>query len=157
MADCIIAYLPTRPSAKAQAQLIKDCYSLAGLDLANPAHRPQFFEAHGTGTPAGDPIEAEAISSALFPDGLATCSSFSPLFVGSCKTVIGHTEGAAGLAGILKASLAIQNAKIPPNLHFHRLNPKIQPFYGRLLIPNGVVMPWPTMTGHDLRRVSVNR
>ncbi|KAG6357467.1 hypothetical protein INS49_013344 [Diaporthe citri] len=113
----------TMPSADAQAQLIKDCYARAGLDLSNPAHRPQYFEAHGTGTPAGDPIEAEAVAAALFPDGRGVNGSLGPLFVGSCKTVIGHTEGTAGIAGILKASLALQHASIPPNLHFNRLNP----------------------------------
>ncbi|KAI0894504.1 hypothetical protein F4806DRAFT_471578 [Annulohypoxylon nitens] len=142
----------TMPSSFAQSQLIQDCYERAGLDLANPIHRPQYFEAHGTGTPAGDPVEAEAISSALFPEG---GTSSSPLFVGSIKTVIGHTEGAAGVAGILKASLAIQNAMIPPNLLFNRLNPRIKPFYDNLHLPTSLTC-WPTVAKDSPRRASVN-
>ncbi|KAK7702439.1 putative PKS/NRPS-like protein biosynthetic cluster [Diaporthe eres] len=147
----------TMPSAAAQAQLIKDCYARAGLDLSNPVDRPQYFEAHGTGTPAGDPIEAEAVASALFPDGRGGVDeSFRPLFVGSCKTVIGHTEGTAGIAGILKASLALQHARIPPNLHFNRLNPDVRPFYDNLCIPTGAEKPWPSMAWQGPRRASVN-
>jgi hybrid polyketide synthase/nonribosomal peptide synthetase ACE1 len=161
----------TRPSASAQAQLIRDCYARAGLDLNNPQHRPQYFEAHGTGTPAGDPIEAEAISSAFFLNKPVHGSEFEsissesqseseslPLFVGSIKTVVGHTEGTAGLAGILKASLSLQNASIPPNLLFNRLNPRIEPFYGNLLIPTSLT-PWPQVAEDEgiPRRVSVNR
>ncbi len=147
-----------RPSASAQARLIRDCYTRAGLDLRNPADRPQFFEAHGTGTPAGDPIEAEAISSAFFPDEEITRDPLiqNPLFVGSIKTIVGHTEGAAGLAGLIKASLCLQNAEIPPNLHFDHLNPRVEPFYTNLRIPTSLT-PWPTIPGSWRRRVSVNR
>ncbi|KAI1661695.1 hypothetical protein F4813DRAFT_169421 [Daldinia decipiens] len=150
----------TMPSASAQAQLIRDCYTRAGLDLTNPTHRPQYFEAHGTGTPAGDPIEAEAISSAFFSNnervnGDRVDGSPAPLFVGSIKTVIGHTEGAAGIAGLLKASLAIQNAMIPPNLLFNHLNPRIKPFYDNLCVPTSLT-PWPAVAEGSSRRVSVN-
>lgn len=146
----------SRPSASAQAQLIRDCYARAGLNLANLAHRPQFFEAHGTGTPAGDPIEAEAISSALFPDKVGLSGSPDPLFVGSIKTVVGHTEGTAGIAGIFKASLALQNATIPPNALFNRLNPRVEPFYDNLRVPTSLT-PWPAVIRDSPRRASVNR
>ncbi|KAK5992615.1 Polyketide synthase-nonribosomal peptide synthetase TwmB [Cladobotryum mycophilum] len=142
----------TMPSASAQAQLIRDCYARAGLDLTDPAHHPQFFEAHGTGTPAGDPIEAEAISTAFFPHGER---SPEPLLVGSIKTVIGHTEGTAGIAGLLKASLALRKAIIPPNLLFNRLNPQIEPFYNNLHIPTSLT-PWPAVPKGSPRRASVN-
>ncbi len=147
-----------RPSASAQAQLIRDCYARAGLDLKNPADRPQYFEAHGTGTPAGDPIEEEAISSAFFSDEEIPSNPQiqNPLFVGSIKTILGHTEGTAGLAGLIKASLCLQNAEIPPNLLFNRLNPRIEAFYANLRIPTSLT-PWPTTTGSWPRRVSVNR
>lgn len=144
-----------RPSATAQTQLMQDCYARAGLDLSNPAHRPQYFEAHGTGTPAGDPIEAEAISSALFSSASGD-NDVDCLYVGSIKTVIGHTEGASGLAGVLKASLCLQHAEIPPNLLFKRLNPHIQPFYNKLRIPTSIT-PWPVVAGGGPRRASVNR
>jgi hybrid polyketide synthase/nonribosomal peptide synthetase ACE1 len=74
----------TMPSAKAQYQLIQDTYAMAGLDVK--ADRCQYFEAHGTGTPAGDPIEAEAICSAFFGKEY---TSDEKLYVGSIKTVIG--------------------------------------------------------------------
>jgi hybrid polyketide synthase/nonribosomal peptide synthetase ACE1 len=134
--------------------MIRDCYARAGLDPNCPADRPQYFEAHGTGTPAGDPIEAEAISSAFFDKSDATISP--PMYVGSIKTVVGHTEGTAGLAGLLKAALALQNSTVPPNLLFNRLNPRIQPFYTNLLVPT-YALPWPAVTGNNPRRVSVNR
>jgi hybrid polyketide synthase/nonribosomal peptide synthetase ACE1 len=124
--------------------------------LRDAADRPQFFEAHGTGTPAGDPVEAEAISCAMFPDGKGPEVSLGPLYVGSSKTVIGHTEGTAGIAAILKASLALQNAVIPPNLLFDRLSPHVEPFYDKLQIPTSL-MPWPAVAGGGPRRVSVNR
>ncbi|KAI1181372.1 thiolase-like protein [Nemania serpens] len=107
------------PSAKAQGDLIRSTYAKAGLDLRNPSNHPNYFEAHGTGTPAGDPIEAEAISTAFFGKWLANGHNYDrkdhPLYVGSIKTVLGHTEGSAGIAAILKTSLALQNSTIPPN------------------------------------------
>ncbi|RYP69621.1 hypothetical protein DL769_005241 [Monosporascus sp. CRB-8-3] len=119
----------TMPSASAQAQLIRDCYTRAGLDLTNPMHHPQYVEAHGTGTPAGDPIEAEAISSAFFPHGQGVDNSPNrhPLY----------------------------NAMIPPNLLFNRLNPRIEPFYVNLRVPTSL-MPWPAVARGNPRRVSVN-
>lgn len=75
--------------------------------------------------------------------------------VGSIKTIIGHTEGTAGVAGVLKASLALQHGRIPANLHFHELNPKVQPYYTNLRIPTETV-PWPTLPQGGVRRVSVN-
>jgi hybrid polyketide synthase/nonribosomal peptide synthetase ACE1 len=71
----------TMPSATAQTALIRDTYRRAGLDLEKPQDRPQFFHAHGTGTPAGDPQEAEAISKAFY-GGAAS----DKLYVGSIKT-----------------------------------------------------------------------
>lgn len=74
------------PSNIAQTQLIRDTYARAGLDLNNHRDRPQFFHAHGTGTPAGDPQEAEAISRAFFKENPMKAEK---LYVGSIKTVIG--------------------------------------------------------------------
>lgn len=75
--------------------------------------------------------------------------------VGSIKTVIGHTEGTAGVAGVLKASLAVQHGQIPANLHFNKLNPKIRPYYTNLRIPTETI-PWPAVPQGSPRRVSVN-
>ena len=81
----------------------------------------QFVEAHGTGTPVGDPIEARA---------LGPCSGWagrkpSPCVIGSVKTNIGHLEAAAGIAGLIKAALALKHRQIPANLHFKQVNPEI--------------------------------
>ncbi|KAM0544555.1 hypothetical protein ACHAPJ_011772 [Fusarium lateritium] len=147
----------TMPSSVAQTALIRDTYNKAGLDLSKSIDRPQYFEAHGTGTPAGDPIEAEAISTAFFSNesGYRRDPSAAPLYVGSAKTVIGHTEGTAGIAGVIKASLALQNGTIPPNLHLDQLNPAVAPFYGNLKIPQEA-QEWPQLPDGGTRRASVN-
>ncbi|KAE8132029.1 hypothetical protein BDV38DRAFT_297328 [Aspergillus pseudotamarii] len=142
----------TMPSNIAQTALIRDTYRRAGLDINNPLDRPQFFHAHGTGTQAGDPQEAEAISAALFPrDSI----SDTKLLVGSIKTVIGHTEGSAGLASLIGSLLAMRHAVIPPNLHFDRLSDKVAPFYTNLEIPTEP-LPWPTLAPGQVKRASVN-
>ncbi|PWY77825.1 hypothetical protein BO83DRAFT_406874 [Aspergillus eucalypticola CBS 122712] len=133
----------TMPSNIAQAQLIRDTYRRAGLDVHNPLDQPQFFHAHGTGTKAGDPQEATAIYHAFFTK---ETEPEQKLLVGSIKTHIGHTEGAAGLAS---------HGQVPPNLHFNELNPDIQPFYGAFEVPTSV-KEWPALKPAQVRRASVN-
>ncbi|RAQ54773.1 polyketide synthase [Aspergillus flavus] len=146
----------TMPSPEAQKDLIMKTYSDAGLDPQNrPEDRCQYFEAHGTGTRAGDPQEARAIHGAFFGPSATASNDSSALLVGSVKTIIGHTEGAAGLAGLLKASLCIENATISPNMHFENLNPDIAPYAGSLRVPTEV-LPWPTLSPGTPRRASVN-
>lgn len=77
-----------------------------------------------------------------------------PLYVGSIKTVLGHTEGTAGIAAVLKAALALKNSIIPPNLLFSNLSEKVKPFYQNLKIPLEA-SPWPVLRGGP-RRISVN-
>jgi acyl transferase domain-containing protein len=103
------------PSEAAQSALIRTVYARAGVtpdDLA-------FFEMHGTGTLAGDPIEAAAVGRAL---GQARRD---PLPIGSVKTNIGHLEPASGMAGLIKATLALERGKVPPTLHCETPNPNI--------------------------------
>ncbi|KAJ5735043.1 uncharacterized protein N7483_000168 [Penicillium malachiteum] len=148
----------TMPNPIAQADLIRKTYARAGLDLSNECDRPQYFEAHGTGTPAGDPVEAEAISKAFFGNHARyhrKASEEAPLYVGSIKTVIGHTEGTAGLAAVLKASLALQHGVIPPNLLLNELNPAVRPFYNDLQILKHAKQ-WPRTGDRTTRRASVN-
>ncbi|KID93355.1 polyketide synthase 3, partial [Metarhizium majus ARSEF 297] len=140
----------TMPTPTAQAALIRETYGVAGLDPITD--RCQYFECHGTGTQAGDPVEAQAIRDAFFPNGQR--KEHDILYCGSIKTIIGHLEGCAGLAGLIKASLAIQNKAIPPNLHFHQLNPRVEPFYNNLEIPTSL-LPWPE-THSQPRRASIN-
>ncbi|KAF2165850.1 hypothetical protein M409DRAFT_23584 [Zasmidium cellare ATCC 36951] len=139
----------TVPSPTAQTSMIAQTYREAGLDPA--VDRCQYFEAHGTGTQAGDPAEAQAIHDAFFSGAGST--KIDQLYCGSIKTIIGHTEGCAGIAGLIKASLAVQNKSIPPNMHFTQLNPKIQPFYKHLTVPTSL-LPWPEVKGP--RRASIN-
>jgi acyl transferase domain-containing protein len=107
----------TTPSQAAQAALIHECYKKAGLDPAETT----YFEAHGTGTPTGDPIEAGAVASAFAQNG----SRPRPLKIGSVKTNIGHTETVSGLAAIIKVVMAFQKQQIPPNTNFEKPNPNI--------------------------------
>lgn len=107
----------TQPSSKSQEKLIRETYSAGGLDLATT----RYFEAHGTGTPLGDPLEASAIHSA-FSD---TRPGDQPLYVGAVKSNIGHLEGASGIAGFIKTILVLEKGIIPPNIWFECPNPKI--------------------------------
>ncbi|KAJ5429570.1 hybrid PKS-NRPS biosynthetic cluster [Penicillium cf. griseofulvum] len=146
----------TMPNAASQTELIRQTYRDAGLDPIRD--RCQYFECHGTGTTAGDPIEARAVYDAFFhaEAGLAS-SSLAPsgkLYVGSVKTIIGHLEGCAGIAGVLKAVLAIKNRTIPPNMHFYEPNPEVVLFCNRLEIPTAPIS-WPH-TGRSPMRASVN-
>jgi acyl transferase domain-containing protein len=140
------------PSSVSQAQLIRQTYARAGL--STDKDRCQYFEAHGTGTKAGDPQEASAIYQAFFGDK-ETQDPNDVLYVGSIKTVIGHTEGTAGIAGLLRASLAMKNGFIPPNMLFEELNPDIEPYYGKLEILKAA-KPWPQLPPGVPKRASVN-
>ncbi|CAK7217175.1 Type I Iterative PKS [Sporothrix curviconia] len=153
----------TMPNPAAQSDLIRATYARAGLDVTRKEDRCQFFEAHGTGTKAGDPVEAEAVYNAFFTYAATKddivfsdhADGSERLYVGSIKTVLGHLESGAGLAGFLRASLAVQNGVIPPNMHFGTLNPKIERFYHRLCVPTEA-LPWPALPDGVPRRASLN-
>ncbi|WP_033411517.1 type I polyketide synthase, partial [Nonomuraea coxensis] len=100
----------TVPSARAQQEVIALACDRAGV-------RPgqvRYVELHGTGTKVGDPVEAAALGAAYGTSRPAG----DPLLVGSVKTNIGHLEGAAGIAGLLKVVLALKHRELPPSLHF---------------------------------------
>ncbi|GFF78602.1 nonribosomal peptide synthetase 14 [Aspergillus lentulus] len=142
----------TMPNPEAQAALIREAYERSGLDPVRD--RCQYFECHGTGTQAGDPVEAQAIQQTFYPES----GVFSPddnLYVGSIKTLIGHLEGCAGLAGVMKTILCLKNRTITPNMLFDNLNPNVAPFYGHLRIPTST-MPWPPVSHGSPLRASVN-
>jgi epothilone polyketide synthase D len=107
----------TAPNGPAQEAVIRTALARAGVDPSAIG----YAEAHGTGTPLGDPIEIQALAAAL-GQGRGTDR---PLFVGSVKTNMGHLEAASGMAGLLKTVLALQHGEIPPHLHFHEPNPHI--------------------------------
>jgi len=121
----------TVPSATAQAALIRRA-------LANGRVAPNevgYIEAHGTGTVLGDPIEVRALTNVF---GKRT----TPLLVGSVKSNIGHLEEAAGIAGLLKVILAMQQDEIPPHLHFHQPSPHIDWSQRAVAVPTAPTA-WP--------------
>ncbi|KAI0015263.1 polyketide synthase [Xylariomycetidae sp. FL0641] len=134
----------TSPSLEAQVKLIRDVYRRAGLDPTDTG----YVEAHMTGTPTGDPIEAEALAR-TFGEGRRVDD---PVLVGSVKPNIGHTEPVSGLAAIIKTVFALKNAVVPPNVNYKVTNPNIPLDRWRLKVPR-TVMPWPV---GKPRRASVN-
>ncbi|CAF1195338.1 unnamed protein product [Adineta steineri] len=105
------------PSTAGQARLLNDIYKRADFD---PRHI-FYVEAHGTGTLIGDPIEANCLGQFF------NRSYFDPpLLIGSVKSNLGHTEGAAGIAGLIKIAMCMHHRSIPPNMHFTSLNPNIE-------------------------------
>ncbi|KAL1845792.1 Type I Iterative PKS [Diaporthe australafricana] len=138
----------TMPSAASQADLIRTTYREAGL----PLNETDFFQAHGTGTALGDPIELSAIGATF---GRARSQEQTPLYVSSVKTNIGHTEGASGLAGVIATVLSLENGQIPANAGWENLNPKLRLDDWRVALPvqGPLAMRWPTL---GLRRASVN-
>ncbi|KAL7940307.1 thiolase-like protein [Trichoderma barbatum] len=145
------------PNSAAQQSLIETTYARAGLDSQRARDQCQYIEAHGTGTRAGDPIEAEALSQAFFGDHNHRDSDHAKrsISLGSIKSVVGHLEGCAGLAGILKASLMTQHGVIPPHFDFKQLHDDAKPFCANFEIPQNA-KPWPTLPETVPRRVSVN-
>ncbi|WP_170319936.1 type I polyketide synthase [Polyangium spumosum] len=135
----------TAPNPAAQRALLQEAYRAAGVDPRDV----QYIEAHGTGTPLGDPIEAKALGAIL---GAGRDPS-RPLLVGSAKTNIGHLEGAAGVVGLIKATLALQNRRIPPSLHFSTPNPLIPFDELGLEVPTSL-RPFPTPERRLLAGVS---
>ncbi len=107
----------TVPNTPALVQVMDEALSQAGV----PATDVDFLEAHGTGTTVGDPIEINAVAE-VYCKGRV---SDHPLLTGSVKTNVGHLESAAGVAGVIKAALAIKQGVIPKHLHFHDPNPAI--------------------------------
>jgi acyl transferase domain-containing protein/acyl carrier protein len=105
------------PSFESQRALIRQVLGEAGIGGGEVA----YVEAHGTGTQAGDPVEAASIGAEIASGREAA----EALWVGSIKTNIGHTEAAAGVAGLIKAALVLHHRAVPPNLHFETPNPKI--------------------------------
>ncbi|NTX32850.1 SDR family NAD(P)-dependent oxidoreductase [Myxococcus sp. CA033] len=106
------------PNGSAQERVIRSALRNGGVEPS----QIDFVEAHGTGTALGDPIEVEALGR-VFQDER---HREEPLLIGSVKTNIGHTEIAAGMAGLMKAALSLQHRQIPKNLHFQTPNPEIR-------------------------------
>ncbi len=129
------------PSVAAQKSMMLSALEASGLDR----NAIGYVEAHGTGTQVGDKAEATSLGEVYGKKQLP---------IGSVKTNIGHTEAAAGIAGLIKATLAIKNHQIPPNIHFHQPNVAIDFDSLGIRIPVELE-PWlPTENG--LRTAAVN-
>jgi acyl transferase domain-containing protein len=124
----------TVPSQAAQEEVLRLAYKRAGLGRSDV----QYVELHGTGTAVGDPLEAAALGAALGEGRPAG----DPLAVGSAKTNVGHLEGAAGIVGLIKVVLAIENSELPASLNFTEPNPKI-PFEQLRVRVQDTAGPWP--------------
>lgn len=107
----------TAPNSEAQEQVIIEAWTNAGV---NP-ETVSYIEAHGTGTPLGDPVEINGIERAFrkYTDRKQFCA------VGSVKTNVGHLDNASGMAGLLKVVAALKHQELPPTVHFQRPNQKI--------------------------------
>ncbi|KAI9705765.1 MAG: Type I Iterative PKS [Bogoriella megaspora] len=138
----------TRPSARGQEDVIRKAYENAGnLAFSDTT----FFECHGTGTQAGDPLEVSAIGNVF-----ASSRSDAPedrLLIGSIKPTLGHTEGASALASIMKVVLALEAGEIPPTFGVEKLNPNIDFEGAKVMVVKDGTVSWPE---GKLRRASVN-
>lgn len=135
----------TAPSVEGQTEAIALAQAVADIDPRTIS----YVEAHGTGTPKGDPIEIDALTQAfrLKTDEKQFCR------IGSLKPNIGHLDVAAGVAGLMKTSLALQNKVIPPSLNFETPNPNID-FKETPFVVNNELTPWETE--HLPRRAGVS-
>jgi acyl transferase domain-containing protein/thioesterase domain-containing protein len=124
----------TAPSVDGQAEVIAEALALADI----PADKVGYVEAHGTGTVLGDPIEVAALTQAF----RATSARTGYCALGAVKTNIGHLDSAAGVAGLIKAVLAVKHGLLPPSLNFTRPNPQID-FAGSPFYVNTTLAAWP--------------
>ena len=134
------------PSVDGQASCIAEALAVADV----PSSTVHYVECHGTGTAMGDPIEVAALTQAFTrpADGQPYCR------IGSVKTNIGHLDTAAGVASLIKATLALQHRAIPPSLHFERPNRNID-FAGSPFEVNARLRTWEEPDGEP-RRAGVN-
>ncbi|MFE9881063.1 acyltransferase domain-containing protein [Streptomyces sp. NPDC005784] len=129
------------PSEEAQAHLLRQAYRSCGIDPATI----DYVEAHGTGTRAGDPIEVGAMAQVFGPR-----PADRPCLVGSVKPNVGHLEAGAGVAGLIKAVLALHHGEIPPQAdYFTTPNPAIRWDEAGLKVVTEPT-PWP-VSGHPRR------
>lgn len=134
------------PGLNAQASVIATAQAIAAVDPASIS----YIEAHGTATPLGDPIEVAALTKA-FREGGSAERGFCAL--GSAKTNVGHLDVAAGVTGLIKTVLQLRHEHIPPLLHFHSPNPRID-FGNSPFFPADQARPWPRTT--EPRRAGVS-
>ncbi|MEO0839176.1 MAG: type I polyketide synthase [Cyanobacteria bacterium J06643_5] len=123
----------TAPNGPSQQAVIRQALQNAGVEPSEIS----YVEAHGTGTSLGDPIEVRSLKTVLMQERQLN----QPCWIGSVKTNIGHLEAAAGIAGLIKVVLSLQNKKIPPHLHLKQLNKYIS-FKGTPFEIPTKLQPW---------------
>ncbi len=134
------------PRPEGQARALRRAYEEAGF----PPESVRLIEAHGTGTPAGDPAELEALRS-LFPAE----EKQQYIALGSVKSQIGHLKGAAGAASLIKTTLALYHKILPPTINVERPNPKLELEQSAFYI-NTEARPWINAEGAPPRRAGVS-
>jgi acyl transferase domain-containing protein len=135
----------TTPNVLSQQAVIRQALANAGVS----PEQVEYIEAHGTGTPLGDPIEVDALRAVYGK----TRESGRECTLGSVKTNLGHLESAAGIAGLLKAALAVRFGVIPGHLHFKQLNPRIS-LAGTPFVISTSLKEWPAGARHRIAGVS---
>ena len=130
------------PSVTAQTAVYRAALAAADVDAGSVG----MVEAHGPGTPVGDPIEYASLAEVYGIDG--------PCALASVKTNFGHTQSAAGTLGLMKAILALQHGEVPRNLHFTRLPDDLAQIETNLFVPQEIT-PWP-INGQRPRRAAVS-
>ncbi len=138
----------TAPSVDGQVGVIRMAHEDAGIDPSTISA----IEAHGTGTPLGDPIEVTALTKAFRAAGVTENQFCS---IGSLKTNIGHLDVASGVCGVIKTALSLENEALPALLHFQKSNPKID-FENSPFFPNAEFRPWKTEPNGTPRRAGVS-
>ncbi|MCL4180304.1 MAG: type I polyketide synthase [Verrucomicrobia bacterium] len=138
-----VSYLA--PSVDGQAEVISLAHAIAGIT----ADTIGYIEAHGTGTPLGDPIEIAGLTQAF----RATTGRCGYCRIGSLKTNVGHLEAAAGVAGLIKVALMLKHGLMPPSLHYQKPNPKID-FAASPFEVNTRLTNWPR--GAEPRRAGLS-
>ncbi|MGW0158707.1 sulfolipid-1 biosynthesis phthioceranic/hydroxyphthioceranic acid synthase [Mycobacterium sp. NPDC003323] len=129
------------PSRDAQVAVYKAALESGGVDAASVG----MIEAHGTGTPVGDPIEYSSLAEVYGTSG--------PVALGSSKTNFGHSQSASGTIGLIKSVLSLQHAIVPPNVNFNRLPDELASIKTEMFVP-AAVTPWPA--GDQPRRAAVS-
>jgi myxalamid-type polyketide synthase MxaB len=134
----------TAPSGPSQQECIRQALSQAGI----APDQLTYLEAHGTGTPLGDPIEVQALQGVL-----GARAEGPPCYMGSVKANIGHLETASGVAGLIKVVLMLQHETIPPQRNFKAINPRIPAGGAPLVVPREACA-WPRGQGPRVAGVS---
>lgn len=128
----------TAPNGPAQQAVVRAALADAGASPADVA----YVETHGTGTPLGDPIELNSLARVM------AGREGDPVLVGAVKAAIGHTEAAAGVAGLIKTVLAMEAGTIPAQLHLSDLNPHLKQAAETVVTPVRALTPWPEGRDH---------